>query len=257
MSFPYIIWTLRRTGGTTLTALVNGLSEHPTVQHEPLNEERVFGHISKSWRLDQDQNQLTQQLQEALAKRPLIKHCFELVAPEVNQTLADVATELGYRHVYLDRRDEVGRILSLELAKLTGVWGKEGSFKIYNEMEAGKLTLDPFDTASAVVHLRYCHQRRAEVQARLQETADTYHEVYFEDVYTDFDQGRETVGQLLDFLGIDVSTVPDYTAQLTNALKRRGQNSARVMDLVPNIDETRAALQSNLSALQPDAAQTS
>ncbi|AXI46082.1 hypothetical protein C1J03_08665 [Sulfitobacter sp. SK012] len=45
MSHAYFIWTMQRTGGTTLAILLRRLSEHPSVEDEPFNLTRVFGHI--------------------------------------------------------------------------------------------------------------------------------------------------------------------------------------------------------------------
>ena len=106
---------MQRTGGTTLAALLANLSEHPGVQHEPFNAERIFGHVTEGWVADRDPVAMRAALVEALAERtPVIKHCHELVPAPVNEELMRVASGLGYRHMVLDRRAEVDRILSLE-----------------------------------------------------------------------------------------------------------------------------------------------
>ena len=237
-----------------MTGLVNTLSEHPVVQHEPFNEERVFGHVSKAWRENNDHDRLISNIEAALAPRPLIKHCYELVAPEVNKALMEISTRMGYRHVVLDRRAEVDRILSLELAKITGVWGKVGSFKIYEEVEAGTRSLGPIDIAEAVAHLRFCQQRRADVHAQLKALDEPYFEVFFEDVYSDFESGRVKVRKLLKYLEIDTKTYRGYAQKLTDALKRQGQNSARVIDLVPNVAQARTELSAALATFNENSA---
>ena len=40
---PFIIWTLRRTGGTILAAHIG------VKHHEPFNKDRIFGDVSKAW----------------------------------------------------------------------------------------------------------------------------------------------------------------------------------------------------------------
>lgn len=243
MSFPYIVWTLRRTGGTTLAALLGTLSEHPTVPHEPFNPDRTFGHVAVQWQNNRDPVLLREAMQKVLLDRPVIKHCHEIVEPALNRCLMEVSHEFGYRHIVLDRRSEVERILSLELAKITGVWGRQGSWKVYEQIKAGTIRLDPVRIPEAVHHLQYCRGRRAAIRDHFEKLGIAPFDVYFEDVYRDPAEGRKLVASLLDFLGIKPEQRPDYEALLTEALMRKGQNSARVVDLIPNINETRSALE--------------
>lgn len=250
MSAPFLIWTLRRTGGTTLTTLLTALSDHPGTEHEPFNPDRHFGAVTRHWRAQQDAARLRADIEAALAPRPVIKHCYEIMPPALNRTLMEVSTERGYRHVILDRRDEADRVLSLELAKITGAWGSEAATRIYAEIEAGTGTLAPLDIEGAVAHLRYCHKRRGEIRDLLVASGQRPHVIYFEDVYRDPQAGRAQVGAVLEFLGIDPADHPDYEARLTEALLTRGQNSARIMSAVPNIEAARAALEA--AAAQPE-----
>lgn len=247
-----MIWTLRRTGGTTLTAFINSLSEFPTVEHEPFNLSRHFGAVTQAWRDTKDEDELRLNLMAALADRPLIKHCCELVPNEVNACLMQVTTELGYRHVILRRDDEVGRILSLELAKLSGVWGKRGSYKTYEKIKSGELELGPVETMGAVEHLIFCNDLMQDVSAGLAELGVVPFEAVFEDIYGTEppERGRRRVRQLLRFLDIDPREHKRYGARLREALEKKGQNSARVMDLVPNIKAARSALQAALSEIR-------
>jgi hypothetical protein len=54
VSSPFIIWTMQRTGGTTLTDLLMSMSEHPGAEHEPFNwarkQPRQFWPITVSGR---------------------------------------------------------------------------------------------------------------------------------------------------------------------------------------------------------------
>ncbi|MBY6006631.1 hypothetical protein KUV62_22090 [Salipiger bermudensis] len=242
MSDPYIIWAMRRTGGTTLAALLSSLSEHPNVEHEPFNQGRVFGAVTAAWREGRNRRRLRADIAAALEKRPVIKHCYEIMPPELNRTLMEVATELGYRHIVLDRRAESDRILSLELARITGAWGGKDAKRIYGRIAAGEQELAPVEVGSAVAHLHECRRHREALERLLAASRQTPFVVYFEDIYSDPAQGRQRVGRLLAFLGIDPAEHPDYEARLTDALLNRGQNSARILSSVPNISEARTAL---------------
>lgn len=242
MSDPYVIWTMRRTGGTTLAGLLNGLSEHPGVQHEPFNAERVFGHVSQAFLENGDLEQLRSDLMDCLAPRPVIKHCYELTSEAFNRVFLEVTTQLGYRHIVLDRRSEVDRIVSLELAHLTGAWGGEGAKKIYPAIEAGEVILKPINLKRALNQMELCHTRRQQLAQITAATDPAPFVVYFEDVYTDPQEGRALIERLLAFLGIRPEDHADYTRRINDALLRRGQNTARILQAVPDFDEMRTKL---------------
>ncbi|MFZ7094107.1 hypothetical protein [Primorskyibacter sp. 2E233] len=251
MSFPYIIWTMQRTGGTTLATLLATLSEHPGVQHEPFNQDRVFGHVAPHW---QDPARLRDEMAGVLAPRPVIKHCHELLPPVLNETLMEVSSELGYRHIVLERRAEADRILSLELAKITGAWGSDQARRIYRQIEEGGSPLDPIDIPRALAHMHHCAARRAALDALFEAHGQTPYRVCFEDIYTDPASGRILVEDALSFLAIDPKAHPQYEALVTEALLKKGQNSVRVADAVPNYDAARNQLVEALSGRATPAA---
>lgn len=242
MSSPYIIWTLRRTGGTTLAALVATLSEYPGVQHEPFNPERAFGAVTKAWLETGDEARLRADLKRVLTRRPVIKHCYELLPDRFNELLMEVSQELGYVQIVLDREAEVDRILSLELARLTGAWGKKEAAKVFEGLKNGTSQVPAFDVAGAVAHLKACQRHRRKIKAVMDRYGITPFVVYFEQVYADPAQGRQKVAELLEFLDLHPEEHENYTALLSEALLQKGQKSGRILDYVPNIDVTRRRL---------------
>lgn len=120
---PFIIWTLRRTGGTNLATHLG--VEH----HEPFNEDRVFGDVSKAWRQNVDEAWLKSLVNAALNGKPSIKHCVETVPDEVTQELVRQSVKLGYQQVFLIRRKPYGRLLSLKFAESFNIWGPEHVLK--------------------------------------------------------------------------------------------------------------------------------
>lgn len=243
MSDPYVIWTLRRTGGTTLGTLLSRLSEHPSTQHEPFNKDRVFAHVSQGFAQSGDVGQLRGDLRKALAGRPVIKHCYELMSPAFDAVFLEVTTALGYRHIVLDRRRETDRIISLELAYLTGAWGSDAARDIYPAIEAGEVTLAAMDAQRATSQMRMCHNRRSVLAQQMTAMGQRPFVVYFEDVYADPQAGAALIGRLLAYLGIRPEEHPDYEAQLSTALLHSGQNSARILQAVPNLEAVRTQLE--------------
>lgn len=252
MSRPFIIWTMRRTGGTTLTGLLMRLSEHPNAQHEPFNADRQLGRVVQHWRQSSDAKQLAADFDEVLAPRPLIKHCYEIFAQPFNAALLAATERAGYRHVILDRRGEVDRILSLELAKITGAWGPKQAADRYDAFEQGTAQMPPIDIDTALKHMGRCHQQRQTLEKLMHAAGVRPHVVYFEDIYADPDAGRAEIARLLEFLELDPSTQDDYDQRLSDALLNKGQNSAKMMGFVPNIDEARKQLEKFQGALKDD-----
>ena len=246
MSFPFIIWTMRRTGGTTLAGLLETLSEHPNIVHEPFNPDRMYGYITDTWFADRDEARLEFNMRQALAARPVIKHCYELRAPAISASLMKVAIDLGYRHIVLDRRAEEDRILSLELAQATDVWGGPEAATIYAEIKAGTRHPRPVDIDSAMTHMEHCLTSRYTLRDLMQHSGQTPFVVYFEDVYSDVNAGRDLVRRLVEFVGLTPADYPAYDSLMENALLTRGQNSAQIAEFVPGALELRSRLQSRL-----------
>ncbi len=243
MSAPFIVWTMQRTGGTTLAALLEDLSEFPSFQHEPFNVDRVLGWIVKHWQENGSPTATRENILHALETKPVIKHCYELIPDEFNLALMASATKLGYRHIILDRRDEPKRILSLELAKLTGAWGGNGVREIYDSIQSGKVKLDAIDQRSAMHQMARSYNSRRTLSEQMTQSNVSPFVVYFEDVYSDPEAGRKRISELLNFVGIKPENFDNYAKQVDDALLTRGQNSASIMGLVPNIRNVQEALE--------------
>lgn len=242
MTTPIMIWTFRRTGGTTLTDLMQERSEHPVADQEPFNWDRGFGWVSQAWAEHRDPARLRADLDRVLADHPTIKHCMEMQSEPFNTQLFEAATAAGYRHMMLDRRDEVSRLLSLELARQTGAWGKMGSEERYARVERGELVLEAADIPELVAHLRLCHARRRQLRDTARARAIPLREVFFEDIYADPDRGRALIHDILADYGLDLPGDAALEARITVALVHRGQNSARMLGWLPNLAELRQRL---------------
>lgn len=122
---PFIIWTLRRCGGTNLGEALFKASKYNAIQHEPFNGDRLYGEVTKAWIEHKDLDKLYKSIECILEERPLIKHCFEIIPDEINQALLELSCKFGYKHIFLYREYPTDRLLSLNYAQVTGVWGKE------------------------------------------------------------------------------------------------------------------------------------
>lgn len=249
MSTPFAIWTMRRTGGTTLTDLLMKLSEYPTIAHEPFNGDRIFGHVSTNWYEHKDEAKTRAALRSMLQARPLLKHCFELHGHRFNALLLSTLQELGYRQILLTREDEVARILSLQLAEATGAWGKAGSERRYAIFQGEDAPELRFDIAAAQAHLEHCFKSWKWLEKTLDAQGITPFRLRFEDLYQDLESGKETVHAVFDHIDLPPETFAEQIETVENALRYRGQNSNAMMALVTNIDSARLQLQKRLDAL--------
>ncbi len=238
----FVIWTFRRTGGTSLAQLLFDAAGGPRVGHEPFNIDREFGWVTRAFRENGDTAALAANIAQAMTDDPSIKHCHELVAPEMNAALLDHTLARGYRHLVLERDAEVERVLSLELARKTGVWGSREAKETYRRILEGEMQLGPIKLGEAVAQMRLCARRRAELAALFAARGVTPHVVRFEEVYGRGAEGEQRVDEIFAHLGLDRDALPDYAARRHEALYARGQGSGRILPLVPNIEEVRDAL---------------
>ncbi|MBL4556664.1 MAG: hypothetical protein JKP98_04120 [Rhodobacteraceae bacterium] len=110
-------------------ALLTRLSTCPTIQHEPFNRNRKLGHVTALVLPEEGvarpvvATELDAALRDALARPKNIKHCIDHLPSALHMALLRVASELGYRHAVLFRRDEAparGRWPGL----CNGAWGR-------------------------------------------------------------------------------------------------------------------------------------
>ena len=247
MSRPFIIWTMRRTGGTALTDLLMEMSEYETIDHEPFQEHRKFGYISSAFsessenKTDTDIQSL---LKDAFKDKPLIKHCYEIADPQFNETLAHFLKHSDYKHLFLIRKDEVSRVLSLFLAYMSDVWGKHGSEGMYEMIQNGEKILPPFDLDAMKKEEEYSTKQTAYIREVLRKESIAFQDVYFEDLYSGSKESREAeLYALLDYLEFDEETITRHREMIGHILFNRDQKSKSILEFVPNYRDAQEMLQ--------------
>jgi hypothetical protein len=175
-----IIWTFRRTGGTNLTSAIIKSLGGKTVEHEPFNTDRVFGSITTQWRETRDIEQLRSSLHEIFAQNISFKHCLEIIPMEMNFLLSELATEYGYKHLFLYRENAADRLLSLNYAKRTGIWGNKGETPI----ECGTdVFSEPVNISKLLNHEATCRHDMRSIYANLISKGNSPIAVSFESIY--------------------------------------------------------------------------
>ncbi|MBJ3764360.1 hypothetical protein ILP92_16590 [Maribius pontilimi] len=236
---PFIIWTLRRTGGTNLAQHVFRRSRFRSIQHEPFNKNRVFGKVSADFERDGD----TAPLDRICADGILMKHCVETVPLALSLALLERSVAHGYRHLFLIRRTPGDRLVSLHFAGASGVWGARmvAQNSIDNLSRIARNTPIPIDGLLARERLDRARLLAVYERADALETRPLI--AVFEDLY-DYDApslslarlARLTAGLGLDRAG-DAADGADR-----EILFGGGQKTQSLYALAPNHDAFRKAV---------------
>jgi len=183
---PFIIWTVQRTGGTNIAVNLIRQSGLPTTEHEPLNEDRAYGHISRNWQNHKNEQLLDQEIGKFLDKGYAFKHCVENVAWPVNHTLLHKSVERNYSHLILYREHALNRLLSLHFAKETGLWGRKKVSALMQDKGGNFLETVPvgrIDADVLIQHEEVCTAALFRITKELKEQDAPVCVASFEDIY--------------------------------------------------------------------------
>ncbi len=210
MHAPIIIWTFRRTGGTNLAQAIFNASEYDDVAHEPFNLDRKYGHVLERFAASKNVDQLFTDLDEVMKKKPLIKHCMELCPKIFNAALMEVSIRYGYKHLFLYREQFIDRLLSLNFAVTTNIWGK-GQKK--NELDPSIFNT-PIDIPKMVTHEKYCQKVMLYIYDALIELEQNPLAISFENLYkSDYDYSKMLVADIFDAMNLNKEALTEESLQ--------------------------------------------
>ena len=254
MSKPFLIWTMRRTGGTSLSSLIQRYASFP-VLHEPFNTGRPWNDLAVGYKAREKSGESTAAIEQSLTERlsdsKIVKNCYDIHRPGLHLALMRIASSLGYQHLILDRHNEQDRILSLALAAQTGAWGKSSAETIYPEIFEGRRKLSALNTKKVVNDRQKARERRLWLHGVMQAEGIRPVVVFFEDIYDKGADGEKCVCDLFDALGIPREPKEKFEQDLHTTVHKRSQGSARLLPLLPNIGEVRDALSEDSEWLNP------
>lgn len=240
-SKPFVIWTLQRTGGTNLTQRLIALSGLPSTEHEPFNKRRIHGHVTQRWEDDGDLEAMNQAMATIAAGGRVIKHCVEMVPPEVSLALARATSDAGYQHLFLYRRQALGRLLSLQFARVSGIWGSK--MKDGREPTPEELSQQLLPVPQLVAHEQRSVAALTEVWDELLARGQAPSAIAYEDLYAAAspEAAQAVLGQLLAEMGLAVpaSKLPEV---LADVLGRGDQGTRDAYDQFQGIAELAEAL---------------
>lgn len=250
MDKPFIIWTLRRTGGTTFAALLATASSHPSVPHEPFNPDRLYGAVSKGWNQEFDVEKMRGAISEILKQKPTIKHCYEVVPQPLNVLLLLESAKQGYHQIFLRRRAEVDRMFSLKIAELTGAWGADKAGTIFEQIKSGEIDRPELSLRNSIAHMTDCKLRSTWLEHSLQSLHIAHSEVAFEDLYENLEAGTDSVNAVLAQIGHSAERIAELRPQIESALSSSGQKTRQIDEYVQKSAEWRKQMQAAWDMLQ-------
>jgi hypothetical protein len=233
---PFIIWTFRRTGGTSLASLLYSCSSFESWQDEAFNLDRQLGHITTAYREKRNMADLHTEMAEVIKQRRNLKHTLDTVPYPVTSSLLRHATEAGYRHMVLLRLNEVERQLSLCLAEQTGAWGKHKAWAAHRDVKEGRLQLQPIDTKRLQFRLDWDSTLLGRLTRLLLAHRVSYQQVFYEDLYSGtFEDRKALLERLMRGLRL-TQPMPDEET-LRQKLMNSGQGSNELYQFIPNLKD--------------------
>jgi hypothetical protein len=242
---PIIVWTFRRTGGTSLKSILFHLTGRPSFEDEALNDDppRELGGVTAAFRQTGDVGPLMESLSEHLKSRRNLKHCCETVPFEVTRRLFEASLEFDYRHVLLLRIGEIDRLISLEIARKLNAWGPDEARQAIAKLKSGEIEAPELN----VELLRKRAKADAEILGMIlrlfMAARRDYVLVFFEDLYHGATQTRcREFRRIASAVGIDGAE--DMTDDVfENAATQSGQDTRGIAEYITNLSEARAALE--------------
>lgn len=249
MEKPIIIWTLRRTGGTSLAEFLFKSSTHSSVQHEPFNTGRIWGDVTVDLRnqLDQDMDQMIDwdlaQFRERISlycqQKRNIKHTIDNTPFLITKFLLEASLEQDYNHIVLLRKDNFKRIISLLIAQQT-VWKMEGdSTVVFSKIISGELDLQKIPFKKLQKNFNSSIQKLGGLYELLHQNNVDYYRVYFEELFSDQlgqQQRLDKISNILNYLNIK-----EYDSQhLYKNLFESSENTKSIYEYIPNYHQLEA-----------------
>jgi len=240
---PFIIWTFRRTGGTSLRRLLYWLSGLEYWQDEAFNDDRELGAITSSFLQSKNLVQLEEAVEKAVSVRKNLKHCIEVVPYEVSSALLRRSVAHGYRHVILLRANEVDRQVSLEVARCSGAWAVEEAGPIFAKVKAGEQELPPLNLDAIAKQLEMDAIALGRVLRKFHEGQIPHTVVFFEDLYSGpLEERAAKLRVLCATIGLSRAHREKDEA-FRGSLMDRDQGTKDIFPFIPNLNEARKMIE--------------
>ncbi len=237
-----LVWTLQRTGGTRLASSLAKLMPDARFEHEPFAHMRAFHGVTQAWRTgraDPSGGQavaLDALVSQALAEMPGLKHCVDTAPVAITRALLRGSVAAGYRHLVLQRRRSVDRLLSLHFAKATKAWGRASAAR--DDLPEPP----PLPVEALLAHEEGCLARLRQVRTGLRKAGAAPLLVAYEDLYEGPAEARTAqLAAVVRHLGLMPAKDEDLQAWTRAVLATRDQGTRGRYAAIPGREELAAA----------------
>ena len=224
---PFIIWAATRTSSTNL-ANATGAENEPFHFGPPPNR---LHWIYEAWARDHQEDAFIQVYEQ----NTCFKHLPEWFTDDFNVALARTSTAAGYRHIHLVRLNELDRLISNDVAGQLDAWWPKEAKERFAELRKGERRLNPLDVHRLIGNAKRVRAAWREVESHLSPVLTILHER----LTSKKQEIRiSSLRKISEFLGLPADSLGDLDLSMQNG----GQNTAQILDLLPNVDELRRAL---------------
>ncbi|MRX52018.1 hypothetical protein GI374_16695 [Paracoccus sp. S-4012] len=237
---PFLVLTLRRTGGTSLVDFMYRVTPFPAAEDEPFNRRRVWGKVTTRYESDGNTTNLDASVDGLLHERPNIKHCLDIVPAGITSSLIDACARRGYEIFLLTRRNEVDRLVSLALAEATDVWGVAEAKQIYPQILAGEISVPPISVDQYIRRARLDAAKLGTTVRLLRHRRVHYQWLVFEELYQSDLDIRTFAAKIAGKLGVEIQS---DDPRLLSFVSGSGQGSRSIEAKVGNTDILRERLE--------------
>ncbi|GHA61369.1 hypothetical protein GCM10008927_28520 [Amylibacter ulvae] len=244
---PWLIITMQRCGGTSLSQFLDACSPFDTAQDEPFLRARQYGFATQRHRENPDIARLTGDLYSVLKKRENIKHCLCTAHPDITNILLDLAHDMNRPVILLLRHDEIARFRSLMIAKSTKLWFRNRP-KIFNtrlqKLKSGEATAKPINLEKAASRMGHFLDLKNQTLAHIDQIKLSPLHIFYEDFYQPQTLAQNAI-DLAKQLGMDCAPDAPHLARLLSIDPNK--HRAQIEQLPPNLP----AFDEMLKKLQP------
>lgn len=227
MSYPFLIWTVQRTGSTTLASILAHLSENKVIEHEPFNTGRMLDYQGK-------EELLVKQLQEIKGEKFCIKHCWNVHAPNSNQLILKHLLQDNYRIILLQRDNILAMEISRQLAKQTGIWGKNNN----SENTSSFSNLSPLDISQMQKQINSYKAQLNEYKSQFKHEHIPYSNISYEQLFDgSLEKRLKMIEEVCKFLNIDSQMMKNKSQEIKELLMNYKQNNSEMYQNIPNVKE--------------------
>ncbi len=240
MPKPFVIFTMRRSGGTAFASFLTRVGKGEPYLSEPFNTDRLWGDITRDYLQNWDRGLLRARIDGVLAERPSLKHCVDVIPRGLTEALVSACRARDYAIFVLQRGREKDRLMSLFLAMATDAWGPKDAATIYPRIRAGEVAPKRIDLETIRERAKADSDQLGQVVLQLRAAQTDFGWLVLEEILRDPAEGAKHLCEAARRIGVGI-TAGDYAVATYYQSGR--QASSEIEPFIPGAKGIRAWLE--------------